>query len=99
MAHGGLAASYYCQTLDPTDIATTWTETLAVPNKAQALAASHNCCLMSMSELVIFPLILEEKEHRNAYFTVCSKTRSRGGGATQIAAIRREVASFVRLSQ
>ncbi|HYK20279.1 MAG TPA: ISNCY family transposase [Pyrinomonadaceae bacterium] len=37
VAHdGGLAAGDYCQTLDLTDIATTWTETLAVPNKAQA---------------------------------------------------------------
>lgn len=37
VAHdGGLAAGDYCQTLDLTDIATTWTETLAVRNKAQA---------------------------------------------------------------
>lgn len=33
---GGTAAGDYCQTLDLTDIATTWTETMAVPNKAQA---------------------------------------------------------------
>jgi hypothetical protein len=33
---GGLAAGDYCQTLDLTDIATTWTETMAVRNKAQA---------------------------------------------------------------
>jgi hypothetical protein len=32
---GGLAAGDYCQTLDLTDIATTWTETMAVRNKAQ----------------------------------------------------------------
>ena len=33
---GGVAAGDYCQTLDLTDIATTWTETMAVRNKAQA---------------------------------------------------------------
>ena len=33
---GGVAAGDYCQTLDFTDIATTWTETRAVRNKAQA---------------------------------------------------------------
>ena len=33
---GGIAAGDYCQTLDLTDIATTWTETRAVRNKAQA---------------------------------------------------------------
>jgi hypothetical protein len=32
---GGHTAGDYCQTLDLTDIATTWTETLAVKNKAQ----------------------------------------------------------------
>jgi hypothetical protein len=32
---GGVAAGDYCQTLDLTDVATTWTETEAVPNKAQ----------------------------------------------------------------
>ncbi len=36
VAHdGGVAAGDYCQTLDLTDIATTWTETGAVRNKAQ----------------------------------------------------------------
>jgi hypothetical protein len=33
---GGVAAGDYCQTLDLTDVATTWTETRAVRNKAQA---------------------------------------------------------------
>jgi hypothetical protein len=33
---GGVAAGDYCQTLDFTDVATTWTETIAVRNKAQA---------------------------------------------------------------
>lgn len=33
---GGVAAGEYCQTLDLTDVATTWTETMAVRNKAQA---------------------------------------------------------------
>ncbi|MGH9958164.1 MAG: DDE-type integrase/transposase/recombinase [Pyrinomonadaceae bacterium] len=32
---GGLATGDYCQTLDMTDVATTWTETMAVKNKAQ----------------------------------------------------------------
>jgi len=37
VAHeGGLAAGDYCQTLDLTDVATTWTETIAVRNKAQS---------------------------------------------------------------
>lgn len=36
VAHdGGIASGDYCQTLDLTDIATTWTETRAVKNKAQ----------------------------------------------------------------
>ena len=33
---GGVGAGDYCQTLDLTDVATTWTETMAVRNKAQA---------------------------------------------------------------
>jgi hypothetical protein len=33
---GGMATGEYYQTLDLTDIATTWTETMAVRNKAQA---------------------------------------------------------------
>lgn len=33
---GGVAAGDYCQTLDLTDVASTWTETMAVRNKAQA---------------------------------------------------------------
>lgn len=33
---GGVAAGDYCQSLDLTDVATTWTETMAVRNKAQA---------------------------------------------------------------
>lgn len=33
---GGSVAGDYCQTLDLTDVATTWTETMAVRNKAQA---------------------------------------------------------------
>ena len=32
---GGVAAGDYCQTLDMTDVSTTWTETAAVRNKAQ----------------------------------------------------------------
>ena len=37
VAHdGGVAAGDYCQTLDCTDVATTWTETIAVRNKAQS---------------------------------------------------------------
>ena len=36
VAHdGGHAAGDYCQTLDVTDVASAWTETRAVPNKAQ----------------------------------------------------------------
>lgn len=55
VAHdGGLAAGDYCQTLDLTDIATTWTETLAVRNKAQAWVFA---ALKDMRQKLPFPLL------------------------------------------
>jgi len=55
VAHdGGLAAGDYCQTLDVTDIATTWTETLAVRNKAQTWVFA---ALKEMRQKLPFPLL------------------------------------------
>lgn len=55
VAHdGGLGAGDYCQTLDLTDIATTWTETMAVRNKAQAWVFA---ALKEMRQKLPFPLL------------------------------------------
>ena len=55
VAHdGGLGAGDYCQTLDLTDIATTWTETMAVRNKAQAWVFA---ALKAMRQHLPFPLL------------------------------------------
>lgn len=55
VAHdGGVGAGDYCQTLDLTDIATTWTETLAVRNKAQAWVFA---ALKEMRQKLPFPLL------------------------------------------
>lgn len=51
---GGVAAGDYCQTLDLTDVATTWTETEAVPNKAQAWVFA---ALKNLRENLPFPLL------------------------------------------
>jgi hypothetical protein len=51
---GGMAAADYCQTLDLTDIATTWTETMAVPNKAQARVFE---ALQKVRKNLPFPLL------------------------------------------
>lgn len=51
---GGLAAGDYCQTLDLTDIATTWTETEAVRNKAQAWVFE---ALKNLRKNLPFPLL------------------------------------------
>src|SRR5215216_4084344 len=51
---GGVAAGDYCQTLDLTDIATTWTETLAVRNKAQAWVFA---ALQKLRKNLPFPLL------------------------------------------
>lgn len=51
---GGVAAGDYCQTLDLTDIATTWTETLAVRNKAQARVFE---ALQKVRKNLPFPLL------------------------------------------
>ena len=51
---GGTAAGDYCQTLDLTDIATTWTETMAVRNKAQAWVFA---ALKKLRKNLPFPLL------------------------------------------
>lgn len=55
VAHdGGIGAGDFCQTLDLTDIATTWTETMAVRNKAQAWVFA---ALKEMRQKLPFPLL------------------------------------------
>ncbi len=55
VAHdGGLGAGDYCQTLDLTDIATTWTETMAVRNKAQTWVFA---ALKELRQKLPFPLL------------------------------------------
>ena len=55
VAHdGGIGAGDYCQTLDVTDIATTWTETMAVRNKAQAWVFA---ALKEIRQKLPFPLL------------------------------------------
>lgn len=51
---GGVVAGEYCQTLDLTDVATTWTETMAVRNKAQARVFE---ALKKLRENLPFPLL------------------------------------------
>jgi hypothetical protein len=51
---GGVAAGDYCQTLDLTDIATTWTETMAVRNKAQTWVFA---ALKEIRQNLPFPLL------------------------------------------
>ena len=55
VAHdGGIGAGDYCQTLDLTDIATTWTETRAVRNKAQTWVFA---ALKELRQKLPFPLL------------------------------------------
>jgi len=55
VAHdGGIGAGDFCQTLDLTDVATTWTETMAVRNKAQAWVFA---ALKEMRQKLPFPLL------------------------------------------
>src|SRR5882672_4778109 len=51
---GGMAAGDYCQTLDFTDVATTWTETVAVRNKAQSRVFE---ALQKVRKNLPFPLL------------------------------------------
>jgi hypothetical protein len=51
---GGVAVGDYCQTLDLTDIATTWTETAAVKNKAQVWVFE---ALIKLRKNLPFPLL------------------------------------------
>jgi hypothetical protein len=54
VAHdGGLAVGDYCQTLDLTDVCTGWTETEAVPNKAQVWVFA---AIQRIRERLPFPL-------------------------------------------
>src|SRR4029453_13197413 len=55
VAHdGGLAVGDYCQTLDLTDVCTGWTETEAVPNKAQVWVFA---AIQQIRERLPFPLL------------------------------------------
>jgi hypothetical protein len=81
---GGVAAGDYCQTLDLTDIATTWTETMAVRNKAQTWVFA---ALKKLRKNLPFPLLGIDSDNGsefiNEYLTeYCKKqklsfTRSR----------------------
>lgn len=81
---GGVAAGDYCQTLDLTDIATTWTETKAVRNKAQTWVFA---ALKEIRQNLPFPLLGIDSDNGsefiNKYLTeYCQKqkltfTRSR----------------------
>lgn len=51
---GGNAAGDYCQTLDMTDVATTWTETMAVKNKAEVWVFE---ALQKLRKNLPFPLL------------------------------------------
>jgi len=51
---GGQAAGDFCQTLDLTDVATTWTETMAVRNKAQVWVFA---ALKNLRKNLPFPLL------------------------------------------
>jgi len=51
---GGIVRGQYCQTLDVTDVATGWTETRAVLNKAQAHVFS---AIKEIRESLPFPLL------------------------------------------
>lgn len=51
---GGIVRGDYCQTLDVTDVATGWTETRAVPNKAQVHVFS---ALKGIRDTLPFPLL------------------------------------------
>ena len=51
---GGVGAGDFCQTLDLTDVDTTWTETLAVRNKAQAWVFE---ALKTLRKNLPFPLL------------------------------------------
>lgn len=55
VAHeGGNSRGEFCQTLDVTDIATAWTETVAIKNKAQKWVFE---ALMNIREKVPFPIL------------------------------------------
>ena len=55
VAHdGGLALGDYCQTLDLTDVCTGWTETEAVPNKAQVWVFE---AIQTIRQRLPFPLL------------------------------------------
>jgi hypothetical protein len=55
VAHdGGLALGDYCQTLDLTDVCTSWTETEAVPNKAQVWVFE---AIQTIRQRLPFPLL------------------------------------------
>ena len=74
---GGVAAGDYCQTLDLTDIATTWTETVAVRNKAQARVFEG---LQKVRKNLPFPLLGLDSDNGSEFineelFRYCKQER------------------------
>ncbi len=78
VAHdGGNAAGDYCQTLDLTDVATTWTETMAVKNKAQVWVFA---ALKKLRQNLPFPLLGLDSDNGGEFINTqleqyCSKER------------------------
>ena len=79
MGHdGGVAAGDYCQTLDFTDIASTWTETMAVRNKAQAHVFE---ALQKVRKQLPFPLLGLDSDNGSEFIneqlsSIVAKSRS-----------------------
>jgi hypothetical protein len=78
VAHdGGLALGDYCQTLDLTDVCTGWTETEAVPNKAQVWVFE---ALREIRKRLPFPLLGLDSDNgsefvNNELLRYCQKER------------------------
>ena len=64
---GGHAVGDYCQTLDLTDIATTWTETMAVKNKGQVWVFE---ALKKLRENLPFPLLGIDSDNGGEFINV-----------------------------
>ena len=64
---GGVAVGDYCQTLDLTDIATTWTETAAVKNKAQVWVFE---ALKKLRKNLPFPLLGLDSDNGGEFINV-----------------------------
>lgn len=78
VAHdGGLALGDYCQTLDLTDVCTGWTETEAVPNKAQVWVFE---AIQTIRQRLPFPLLGLDSDNgsefiNNDLLRYCQKER------------------------